>query len=147
MITREIIFGISAAAVLLGGLAPIAMAQDGPPDTWDDISVSEWRQMVKGRTVTYRIGGQLWAHEAYDTSGNRVAIRTADGSCMEGTWSYDNGAYCFAWDAAPASCFRHVRQGSEILIVPLIDGVPSGAVQTVEGVSDIPLNCGPDLTS
>ncbi|MEM8657575.1 MAG: hypothetical protein AAF813_07050 [Pseudomonadota bacterium] len=139
----------TAAALLVAslGLASLSQAQEVASEGWNDISVEEWRDMVQGRTVTYNAGGQFWANEVYHPSTNHVMIQVADGTCMEGTWSYERGTYCFAWIDAPTSCFRHVREGGEILIIPIVDGAPAGSVQTVAGVSDIPLKCGPDLTS
>lgn len=111
------------------------------------IPAGEWQSMVAGRTVTYMIDGKVWAQEAYDIKSQTVAIRLIDGSCMEGTWSHKNGEYCFAWDGGEYSCFLHVRAGSDILVIPVVDGLQSGTVQTVGGVSDAPLACGPALTS
>ncbi|MEM8789479.1 MAG: hypothetical protein AAGE76_14560 [Pseudomonadota bacterium] len=138
-------------AALALGCAGAALAQDAPvpsiPDSATDIAPAEWRDLVQGRTVTYRIGDQIWAQEAYDRSTNSVAIRLADGTCMEGTWTHVEGSYCFDWSGGEFSCFRHVRAGEEILIIPVVDGVTAGTIQTVGGVSDLPLSCGPDLTS
>lgn len=128
-------------------LASAVAAQQSGSDAWADISVAEWKKMVLGRTVTYRIGPQIWAQEAYDTGTNAVSIRLADGTCMDGTWSHTGNTFCFAWTGAETSCFRHVRDAGQILIVPMVDGEPSGTVQTVTGVSDLPLTCGPALSS
>jgi len=114
---------------------------------WQDIPPQEWREMVVGHSVTYHIGGAFWAREAYDPASNAVVIRMADGTCLEGTWSWTEGEYCFAWRGEGTSCFRHVRQDGEILIVPMVDGQPSGDVQTVAGVTDLPVTCGSGLTS
>ncbi len=134
-----------ASAFLI--LASTATAQQAASDAWADITVAEWKKMVLGRTVTYRIGPQIWAQEAYDTGTNAVSIRLADGTCMDGTWSHVGNTFCFAWIGAETSCFRHVRDAGQILVVPMVDGEPSGTVQTVMGVSDLPLTCGPALSS
>ena len=147
--------GLFAATLLVGAfvLGQAAAAEERaaqevePVSVMNDIAPEEWRDMVLGRTVTYRIGHDLWAREAYDIKSNGVAIRLADGTCMEGIWTWDEGAYCFYWSSGEISCFRHVRAGGEILIIPLVDGEPSGTVQTVDGVSDAPLACGPALVS
>lgn len=141
----RLVHAILTAAILSSALP--AAAEDGAVDDWQDITVEEWREMVLGRTVTYRIGPQVWAQEAYDVNSNAVAIRLADGTCMEGTWTHLDNVYCFAWIDTETSCFRHVRDDGEILVIPIVDGEPSGAVQTVAGVSDLPLACGPNLSS
>lgn len=124
--------------------APLAAEQ---PGALEDIAPEEWREMVEGHSVTYNIGGAFWAREAYDPASNAVVIRMADGSCLEGTWNWAEGVYCFAWRGQGTSCFRHVRRGDDILIIPMVDGLPSGAIQTVAGVSDLPVSCGSGLTS
>lgn len=124
--------------------APLAAEQSGG---LEDIAPEEWREMVEGHSVTYNIGGAFWAREAYDPASNAVVIRMADGSCLEGTWNWTEGVYCFAWRGQGTSCFRHVRSGDKILIIPMVDGLPSGAIQTVAGVSDLPVSCGSGLTS
>ena len=116
-------------------------------DPAEDIPPQEWREMVVGHSVTYNIGGAFWAHEAYDPASNAVVIRMADGTCLEGTWSWSEGEYCFAWRGEGTSCFRHVRRDGEILIIPMVDGLPSGQVQTVAGVTDLPVSCGSGLAS
>lgn len=147
------IFGIAAAAMALPTLAG---AQDGtgnvtpsfPSDLpGKDISPDEWQSLVRGRTVTYKIGQSIWAQEAYDPRTNSVSIRLADGTCMDGIWAHADGEYCFAWTSGEYSCFRHLRTADEIVIVPVEDGAPTGVTQTVDKVSDIPLACGPALSS
>lgn len=140
-------------AVCLAALLAQAVGATGAatPETAEPplpgIAPGEWHAMVKGRTVTYEIDGQVWAQEAYDLSTNAVAIRLIDGTCMEGTWAYRNGEYCFAWTSGENSCFLHVRTAGRILVIPVVDGVQSGTVQTVGGITDVPLTCGPALTS
>lgn len=117
------------------------------PEDVQDIAPAEWRDMVRGRTVTYLIGGAVWAQEAYGRHGNGVSIKLADGTCMEGVWEHTGTAFCFAWTGGEYSCFRHVRVDDEILIIPVQDGEPAGTVQSVKQISDLPLACGPALTS
>ncbi len=145
-----------AAALLSAALPPQAAAETPLRVTQDiveaedglvDIPKAEWFDMVRGRTVIYKIGPDVWAFETYATTGNYVAIQLADGSCMDGTWEHVDGAFCFAWESREYSCFRHARDGEEILIIPVVDGVQSGTTQLVSGISDAPITCGPDLVS
>ena len=90
-----------AGLCLLGSLqiaAATEASNDAPDGSGFGIPSAEWQTMVAGRTVTYMIDGKVWAQEAYDLTTNTVAIRLIDGSCMEGTWSFKDGEYCFAWD-------------------------------------------------
>lgn len=113
-----------------------------------DISGEDWARMVRGRTVTYAIEGAFWAQEMYNPVGNIVSIRLNDGTCMEGLWTHSEGQFCFAWDNGELSCFRHLEQpAGPILIVPVNNGAQIGTMQTVLGISDIPLVCGPALSS
>lgn len=126
-------------------LAVPASAAEGTAPAEDagalrDIPPADWRQMTRGQTVTYRMGGEIWARESYALSGDTVAIRLADGTCMEGVWSWTDGTYCFAWSSGELSCFRHVRADGEILVIPTDSG---GAVQTVSDISPGPVACGP----
>lgn len=112
-----------------------------------DIPFAEWRDLALGRTLTYRIGGELWALERYEPASNRVALQFGDGRCITGTWSYSAPLYCFAWIEEGTACFRHVRYQDEILIIGTLDGQETGAVQSMTQVSDTPLACGPAPTS
>ena len=121
-------------AVLLGFSLPL-QANDL------DIPEAEWRQMAQGRTLTYWIDGVFFALERYSASGNGVMLQAATGECLSGTWAVEDGAYCFYWEADPKVCFRHVRQGEEVLILHLENGVETGEVQVMSGASDAPLVC------
>jgi len=137
-------------AVLMLSVASARAATDDPPGeifpTAKAIPEAEWRRMVRGRTVTYRIGPDLWAFERYAASGNGVEIQLMDGTCMTGRWTFEDGAYCFNWTSELNSCFYHLRTEDQILIVPVVDG-GEAAVQTVSAISDLPLTCGPTLSS
>ena len=108
-----------------------------------DIPVEEWRSMAEGRTLTYRINGDLWALEHYTAGTDRVEIELYDGTCMSGTWDYAAPHYCFHWDGQGTSCFRHARLGDEILVIEAsgLEEVPT--TQTMTAVTDTPLSCGP----
>lgn len=127
---------------------PVA-AQDLPGglSSADDIPVDEWAEMAMGRTLTYRIDGEFWALERYHPGGNRVTLQLFDGTCMEGTWDYSPPYYCFHWDMTGTACFRHARLEDEILIIE--DGAGEGPppIQTMTAVTDLPLQCGPAVTS
>ena len=112
-----------------------------------DIPVEEWAALAAGRTMTYRIDGDFWAMERYEPGSNRVTLQFNDGSCLIGTWDYTEPLYCFHWEGEGTSCFRHARSDGEILIIETRDGIETGAVQVMTGVSDTPLACGPMVTS
>ena len=138
-------------ALFLALLALPALAQVNLAITPDriesakDISRDEWYAMVKGRTVTYRIGDLVWAHETYDPRTNKVYIAMADGKCMEGVWTHLDNEFCFAWDDNDFVCFRHARSEGEILIIPMENGQPDGDTQVVKSITDTGLPCGPEL--
>lgn len=129
------------------GNAP-ADTQDGAETGMADIAKEDWRALVRGRTVTYSIGGEVWARETYDTGSDTVWIRLADGTCMDGNWSWADGIFCFDWSSGEYSCFRHVRSDGRILVIPMLaEGLGVGTIQTVTQISDVPASCGPELTS
>ena len=99
--------------------------------------------MATGRTLTYRIDGELWAFEHYTPGTNRVQIELYDGTCMSGTWDYAAPHYCFHWEGQGTSCFRHVRLGEEILVIEADEGAGTPMTQSMTAVSDAPLSCGP----
>ncbi len=134
-------------AALLALAAPAGAGEAADPSGLSDIPVSEWAEMAEGRTLTYEIDGALWAHERYHPGSDRVTLQFHDGSCLEGRWDYAEPLFCFHWEAEGTSCFRHVRTGGEILVLETRDGVETGAVQTMTGVTDLPLACGPAATS
>lgn len=135
------LFFLASPALVFGGQADLYLrAQEA-----EDISSEEWFAMVAGKTVTYRIDDQLWAHETYDPNTNRVYIALADGECMQGIWTHIDGAFCFAWEDNDFVCFRHARSGEDILIIPMQGGDMAGAIQTVASIDDTGLPCGPEL--
>lgn len=129
-----------AILVVLPGVLPAA--SQAPAGAQGDIPVEEWTAMAAGRTLTYRIDGELWAFEHYTPGTNRVQIELFDGTCMSGTWDYTAPHYCFHWDGQGTSCFRHTRRGDEILVIVATDGQDSVMTQAMTGVSDAPLACG-----
>ncbi len=139
------------AALALGWVAAAvpALPQSAPavPEGAANIPVEDWREMAAGRTLTYRVGDELWALERYAPSGNGVTLQFYDGTCLKGTWDYAAPLYCFHWEGEGTSCFRHARVGREIVIIETLDGADTGSVQKMTGVSDVPLACGPAVTS
>ncbi len=138
-----------AGAVALLALLPAA-SQVTPQDRIDaatDIPLDEWTAMAMGHTLTYRIDGELWALEHYFPGTNRVALQLYDGTCMQGTWDYTAPLYCFHWEGQGTSCFRHARLGDAILIIETQDGQDTSMTQEMTGVTDLPVSCGPAVTS
>ena len=135
-----------ALAAMLLLLAPCA-ALGGSPSQALDIPVEEWRAMASGRTVTYRIDGDLWALEHYFRGTDRVQLQLHDGTCLDGTWDYQAPHYCFHWGGQGTSCFRHARIGSAIVVIQTEAGIDTPLMQDVTAVSDAPLACGPAATS
>ncbi len=112
-----------------------------------DIGFEEWRAMSAGKTLTYRIDGAFWALERYAPTGNRVMLQLNTGECLEGTWAYEDGTFCYAWDSGEQSCFRHTRMAGEIYVIHMENGEPTGGIQTMSHVSDLPLSCEPAAIS
>ena len=134
------------AAAIVAVLAVLPAASQTPAERIAravDIPVEEWTAMAAGRTLTYRIDGDLWALEHYTPGTNRVQIELYDGTCMSGTWDYSAPHYCFHWDGQGTSCFRHARLGSEILVIEASGAEGEPMTQTMSAVSDTPLSCGP----
>lgn len=141
---------LTISAVLIAMLAQSAGATEpaeNHPPALTDIPLEEWKAMAAGRTLTYRIDGEFWALEHYHPDSDRVTLQFYDGVCLDGVWDYTDPLYCFHWEAEGTSCFRHARLGGELLILETRDGVETGAVQVMTGVSDTPLTCGPAPTS
>lgn len=132
----------NALALLLLAAPAAATELRGPIPGMTDIPIEEWREMADGRTLTYMIGGELWALERYQRGTNRVTLEFYDGTCLEGAWDYDPPFYCFHWEGEGTSCFRHVRLGSEILVLETRDGAETGGLQVMTGASDTLLACG-----
>ncbi len=138
---------LAAALIALPCLAFAAESGPAPIGGLTDIPQEEWTRMSAGRTLTYTIGGEFWAREHYAPDGNGVTLQFYDGMCLDGTWSWRDGLYCFDWRNEGVSCFRHARLGSEILVLETRDGVETGAIQVMSGVSDLPVSCGPAAIS
>jgi hypothetical protein len=112
-----------------------------------DIPVDEWRAMAEGRTVTYRINGDFWALEHYFPGTDRVQLQLNDGTCLDGSWDYQEPHYCFHWDGQGTSCFRHVRVSGRIVVIQTENGIDTALTQEAAAVTDAPLSCGLPVTS
>lgn len=141
------LFPCVAAVTLLSNAAPAAQDVPRRVSEAENIPVEEWSEMAMGRTLIYRIDGALWALERYHPGGNRVTLQYHDGSCQEGTWDYSAPHYCFYWEGDAPVCFRHARSRGEILIIETRNGADTNMLQQMTAVTDLPLACGPDLTS
>ena len=136
------------AAVVLLLLLPRRLAAAGRAHRRAaNIPVEEWTAMATGRTLTYRINGEFWALEHYYPGTNRVTLQLYDGSCMEGTWDYTDPLYCFHWEGQGTSCFRHARLDDEIPDHRAQNGADTPMTQSMTAVTDVPLSCGPAVTS
>ena len=134
---------------LLALLLLPAASQPGPERIKDavNIPVEEWIAMAEGRTLTYRINGEFWALEHYYPGTNHVTLQLYDGTCMQGTWDYAKPLYCFHWEGQGTSCFRHARVDDEIVIIETQGGLDTPMTQSMTAVTDVPLTCGPAVTS
>ncbi|MEO1549136.1 MAG: hypothetical protein AAFR93_01755 [Pseudomonadota bacterium] len=137
-------FGLGLPAF---GAEPTAPAPEVAPEP-GDIPPEEWRALVRGQTLHYRINGEHWALEQYAPSGNGVVLQLLQsGECLTGTWAYDSGQYCFSWDSGETSCFRHTRVAGQIVVIHMVDGSPTGGVQTMDLAGEVPLTCAGQYTS
>ena len=133
----------AAVAVLLLALPGASQSPGERLARAANIPVEEWTAMAMGRTLTYRINGQLWAIEHYYPGTNHVTLQLYDGSCMQGTWDYSAPLYCFHWDGQGTSCFRHARLDGEMLVIETRDGLDTPMTQSMTAVTDAPLTCEP----
>lgn len=114
--------------------------------TSGDIPVEEWRKMALGRTLTYMIGDEFFALERYAKQGNRVELQLNNGECLAGTWTHSENVYCFNWGGERDACFRHVRVGTDIMIIQMDGEIETSNVQQMTNISDAPLSCGQQMS-
>jgi hypothetical protein len=138
------------APLLLAALLLLPGAALSPAEkvaTARNIPLEEWTGMAMGRTLTYRIDGEFWALEHYYPGTDRVTLQLYDGTCLQGTWDYTAPHYCFHWEGEGTACFRHARLDDEIIIIETQDGADTLMLQSMTAVTDVPLACGPAVTS
>ena len=133
------------ASIILAGLAFPALGAENTT-TSGDIPPDEWRELALGRTLTYMIGDEFFALERYAPTGNRVELQLNNGECLAGTWSHSDNVYCFDWGSGRNACFRHVRAGSEIVIIQMDGEVETSKIQHMTQISDAPLSCGENMS-
>ncbi|WP_339947419.1 hypothetical protein [uncultured Albimonas sp.] len=111
-----------------------------------DLSPEEWQALVGGRTVWYRISGEVWGRESYRAEPGRVTFQFPDGECLEASWSYVEPWFCFDFGEAlgggPPHCFRHIRHAETLWALSR-----SGEPQSIDRIDSTPLTCGVDPTS
>lgn len=111
-----------------------------------DIGPAEWRRMVEGRTVWYRIGPVLWGREHYHPGTNRITFQFTDGTCVEAVWDYADPWYCFdfgpALEGAGPHCFRHLEHEGRLFALGR-----GGEPQEIDRIDGAPLSCGPAPSS
>lgn len=124
---------------LLALCAAPVLAEDGYEG--EPIAPEEWRSLTGGRTVWYTLNGEHWGREHFFADQDRATFLGADGLCVTAPWTYADGVYCFAYGGL--HCFRHLRRGTDIVVVPLGEG----AEQRVERIDRTPISCEPPLSS
>jgi hypothetical protein len=137
LLLAPLLLGLLVAPLATWGAQPFVPPIQGG----EDIPVEEWRKMAMGKTLVYRIEGQLWAYERYFPGTNQVMLQLYDGKCMQGTWDYVEPLYCFHWDVEGTACFRHARRGDDILILEAGSADRLPLIQMMTEVTDAPLTC------
>jgi len=150
---RNTLLPVLALCVALPAL-PIQAQNSGLPDPGSisrvlsatDISPEVWQQMTAGRTVTYMRNGTLFGTEHYHPNSNRAAFRHADGTCLDGTWAFTQGLFCFYWEDLLPACFHHRQDGRGIIVIAADEtgDFNFGNVQDVSEITDTPIVCQPE---
>lgn len=132
----------SLIILLLAGLPAIPSAASDMLPGDKPVPVEEWRRLTEGRVVWYSLNGRHWGREYFHVGRNTATFVANDGTCMTAPWVEADGIYCFAYSGM--DCFRHIRRGEQLLVLPLGDG----DTQTIEKITDDgPLSCEPPLSS
>ena len=109
-------------------------------------SASACWALVGGRTVWYRISGEVWGREGYRGAPGQVTFQFPDGECLEASWTYSEPWFCFDFGEAlgggPPHCFRHLRHGDRLWALSR-----TGEPQSIDRIDATPLTCGVDPTS
>lgn len=109
------------------------------------MTAEEFESWSTGRTLDYRIDGQLWGSEQHFPD-RRTLDADAGGACVTGQWYPQGDDICFRYETGPGPhCWSFWRDGDRVLA--RIAGNPDSPVAEVT-ISDQPLACpGPDLGS
>ena len=100
-----------------------------------------WRALVEGKTLYYQTPQGMVGREYYPPGSNRAVFEYAgDNSCFEGSWTEQDGKFCFNYDGT--HCFYHLMRDGEIFARQM-DGVD----QKVIKITKEPFTCGAELTS
>lgn len=105
-----------------------------------DISLEDWRALSSGKTLYYYTSRGLLGREYFVPGGDRAVFIYFDGQCFDGSWSWNDGLYCFEYDAR--HCFRHLRRGERLFVRDL-----DGDEQDILEITDEVLSCEPELLS
>lgn len=89
-------------------VAPVSAAEGA-------IGEAEWRKLTNGKTVHYKLNGQVTGREYYPPGEYFSIFEDAtSGVCYEGPWAFTEGRFCFLY-ADNFQCFSHTRRGDEIV--------------------------------
>ncbi len=97
------------SAFLLAFLATPLAAQDLTPG----LSAQDFDAYVRGKTLTWSLGAQVWGVEEY-LPRRQVQWANQPGTCQLGHWYEDKGQICFLYEGdAGAACwiFRRTAAG------------------------------------
>lgn len=100
-----------------------------------------WRALVEGKTLYYMTPFGMMGREYYPPGGNRAVFEyDVDKRCFDGSWSEQNGLFCFNYDGQ--HCFEHLKRGDDIIAREV-----DGDEQIVIRITDEVLSCSDDLLS
>lgn len=127
---------------LLALLTGPALASHAIAET--PMSAAEFEAYVRGKTLTFGIGGEPYGIERY-REGRRVTWSFIGGECQDGIWYEENASICFVYDFAPdPQCWQFFEEPGGLRAVFMND--PGTTVLYEAQDSDEPLICpGPDV--
>ena len=109
----------------------------GAPRAGEDVyDEARWRSYAEGKTLYYTTAFGLVGKEYYPPNSNRVVYVRANGTCVDGDWSFKDDIFCFEYQSQ--HCFFHIERDG-VVYARHIDGVE----QTVSQVTDEILSCAP----
>lgn len=104
-------------------------------------SEEEWRAYAAGKTLYYSLPQGFVGREYYPPSGDRVVFEYFDGTCFDGTWSFEDQQFCFNYDGR--FCFNHLERDGRVYARDIRDG----SEQIVTQVTNEILSCAPAAVS